>query len=362
MAARRRAKDRKPALPKGERELVEQCMEALQRVVPIERWKCRWPVQTRDGQTDALVELRLDGRPMEFALETKRGLRRAHVGPLAHLAHRIAKEGRDLVVCTERMPEAAGEALREAGIGYADLGGNAFLRAPGVYLHITGRPVATAKAQRALTGTEVRLLGVLLRDADAGEAVQKDLAARAGIALGAVGRARERLERARILTRMAKRKWRVTDREAGLRKFAEGWATVVRHKLHPKRYRRLGRERRGTHLGRVLEKNFRDLECLLGGERAAALLTDDLHTDHATLHTPPENQKRVVKALDLVPDEEGPITLLDRYGQGDRLALPVPTAPMAHPLLVWAECMTIPDERVARIAGQLYERFLEEAP
>jgi len=364
MATRRRAKDRETPLPEEapERELVERCMEALQRTAPIERWKCRWPARNKATRVDARVELRLDGQRLELAVEAKRGLRATHVGPLTHLAHRVAEDGRNLVVCTDRVPEALGEDLRRAGIGYVDLGGNAFLRGPGAFLLITGRPAVAAKTQGALTGTEVRLLGVLLRDADAGEAVQKDLAARAGIALGAVGRARERLEQAHILTRMAKRTWRVTDREAGLRRFAEGWATVVRHKLRPTRHRRLERGRRGKDLGRVLQKHLDDLGCLLGGERAAALLTEDLHTDHATLHTSPANRKHVAKALELVPDEEGPITLIDRYGQGDQLALPVTRVPMVHPLLVWAECTTVPDERVARIAARLYERFLEAAP
>ena len=355
MGKRRRAERNAPhAGGERERELIEGCLRALRGVAPVEKWKWGWTIQT-----DAILEIWIDARRFEFAVQLRRGIRAANVGPIVHAALAFEKAGRQLVICTDRIPDELGATLREHGVGYLDLGGNAYLRGAGLCVLVAGRRPIVPNARGALTGTDVRLLGVFLRDPDAGEIVQKELAARAGIALGAVGRARERLEEFRVLTRVDTRRWLVTDRDVGLRQFAEGWAAVVRHKLRPIRYRRLGRETRTNTLERQLRRSRRVRGCLLGGERAAAALTQGLRTDHATVHTPAGRGAALAKELKLVPDAEGAITVLERFGKGDQYHAAVP---LIHPLVVWAECVTVPDERVALVAAELRERYLEAAP
>jgi hypothetical protein len=260
---------------------------------------------------------------------------------------------------TERIPDALGEELRRNEVAYCDLGGNAYLRGPGLFVLVAGRrAVVGRRGRRHPTGTEVRLLGVFLRDRDAGELVQEELATRAGIALGAVGRGREALAGRGLLERTGERRWRVADRAEGLRLFAEGWAAVVRHKLRPRTYRMLVRETKGE-----LEERLRaadpELDVLLGGERAAGHLTGLLRTEHATLHVPPGGQRAVAGALTLVPDPQGPVVLLERYGRGDAWgAKGLPGVPLAHPLLIWAECLTVADERVIETAKRLHDEVL----
>lgn len=346
--------------PRADRDLLDACLEALQRLAPTQGGG---PViaHRRPGP-DLHMDLQLDGHDVAYAVEVKRALRPAHVGPLAHYARQLEERGERLMVCADRIPDKLGEELRTRDVAYIDLGGNMYLRAPGVYVMVTGRPPVEARRGRQnLTGTDVRLLGVFLRDPDAGEAVQTELAERAGVALGAVGRGREKLVRLGLLDRTAARRWAVNDRAKGLRRFAEGWAAVVRHKLRPRGYRMLETPGRGALEDR-LGRAGPELGCLVGGELAAEHLTRFLYTDHATLHVPADRQKEVTRALMLVPDEEGPITLLERYGRGDEYRLPeLPGTPLAHPLLVWAECLTIADERVAQTAGRLYRELVERA-
>lgn len=338
-------------------DLLEGCLAALQKVAPgVLRVRSLEPEGT--PRTDAILELELEGHPLRFVVETKHHLRTVHVGPLVHLARQL---GEPLLVCAARIPESIGRELREHQVAYLDLGGNAYLRGPGVYFLITGRrPLATQRGLRNLTGTEARLLWIFLRDADAGEAVQEDLARRADIALGAVGPGRQKLVDLRILEPVGKRQWRVVDRAAGLRRFGEGWGAVIRHKLKPRTYRALLLDE-PDELERRLEQGNPELGCLLGGERAAGHLTGDLRTEHATLHVLPNTQRATARALQLVPDAEGPLTLLERFGAGDEVRFPdLPGVPLVHPLLAWAECLTVPDERVAQVARELHEQLLED--
>ena len=52
-------------------------------------------------------------------------------------------------------------------------------------------------------------------------------------------------------------------------------------------------------------------------QRAAAHLTRHLETEQATLHVRAGRQKEVAKALTFVHEENGPLTLLERYGRGE---------------------------------------------
>lgn len=346
-----------PRTPQLEGEQIRRCLEPLRALVPIEIGKPGRP-EGRGQRPDQTVELVLDGQRARFVVEALTTLRLQQVAPLAHTARQLARRGQRLLVCTARIPDPLGQELRANGIAYMDRSGNAWLQAPGVYLLITGRPpLARRIGRQNLRGTDVRLLGVFLTQARAGEARQTELAQQAGIALGAVGAARERLAALGILEPLGPRHWHVRDREEGLRRFAEGWATVVRHRLAPRTYRRLG-DKGAQDLERRLKKLPPELGCLLGGELAAAGLTRHLTTERATLHVPHGLRDPLVDALALVPDEQGPLTLLDRYGLDDTHPVPAPRGPaLAHPLLVWAECLTVPDERVAQAAELLYTQL-----
>jgi len=355
----REAEDRRLA-PNGERNFVEGCMRALLELLPGQPGEREGLAPQAPG-VDGRLTLRLDGHKLDYAVETKRKMRKDHVGPLIHRARELEARGELLLLCADRVPDELGALLREHEVAYLDLGGNAYLHAQGLYVLITGRPaVAVERDRRNLTGTEARLLGVFLRDLDAGEVVQKELAQRAGIAFGAVGPGREKLVRLHILEQTGKRRWRMADRVEGLRRFADGWVAVVRHKLRPRRYRMLRPEGAGE-LEERMARLDPTLGCLLGGERAAGHLTRYLRTDHATLHVVPGEMRATAEALLLVPDEEGPVMLLDRYGCGDAYRAPdLPAVLLVNPLLVWAECQTVPDERVALAARHLYEERLLE--
>ena len=347
----------KPEALRGPRRaLLDDCVGVLRRVVGVEVGQ----EPAVDPAADLALRVRRDGVEVEYAAKVQRHLRDAHVGPLAHRARGLEQRGQRLLVLADRIPDRLGAVLRRHGIAYLDRGGNAHLDAPGLYVLIEGRrPAPRGRTVRALRGTDVRLLGLFLADPTAGTAVQTDLAERAGIALGAVGDARTRLERLGLLERAGKRDWRVLDRAEALRRFGEGWATLVRHKLDPRTYRMLRLAGRGS-IERRIQEARPQLACLLGGERAAAHLTRHLETDHVTLHVPPGRRKEAMEALGLVPDAGGTCILMDRYGAWDEQPARDPgDVPLAHPLLVWAECLTVPDERVAQAAALLFDDLQE---
>ncbi len=343
-------------------ELLEDCLDALRGRVQGLAYKLRRP-KANQPEIDAHVDVQLEGQKTRYAVQVKRVLREAHLGQITHLARRMSQgpghQDEQLLICARHVPRGLDAILQEKRIEYVDLGGNAFLRAPGLFVLVAGQrpPQVAGGGRRNLTGADIRLLGVFLRDPDAGAAIQQELANRAGVALGLIGKSRNKLVALQILEPDGKRRWRMADRAEGLRRFAEGWATTLRPKLHPRRYRLLELPAIGG-LEERLGAAGRELDCLLGGEQAAGRLTDWLRTDHATLHVPPGRQRAIATALKLVPDEEGAVTLLARYGRDDAYTQAGAPVPLIHPLFAWAECLTVPNDRVARTARKLYDEYL----
>ena len=344
------------------RDLLEACLDALRQHALCEA-RLREDQPSRPREAPRLrLEIELNGQVAQFDPEVLPTLRLAQVGPLVHRLRQLESQGLRPLICTARIPDPVGHELRAHRVAYLDRSGNAWLSAPGMRILVTGRPPAGGRADRlSLRGTEIRLLGVFLRDPAAGARIQTELAEQADIALGAVGSARDQLTRLGLLERTGERSWRVRDRAAGLERFGTGWAMAVRHKLRPQTYRVLDPLGRGDLEERIAATGSQ-LGCLLGGERAAAHLTGYLSTEHATLHVPQGQRKLLCSALALAPDPLGPVTMLDRYGLEDRYDLPrLPEVPLIHPLWIWAECLTLADERVVQTAARLYEQLLAAA-
>ena len=133
-------------------------MDVLEALVPVTDWTCEYNVQVANVRVDAKLTVCIAGHLHEFAVETKKRLDAPHVGPIAHRARLLANKDIRTVVCAARIPGARGHELREAGIGYIDCGGNAYLAGGGLHIFIDGRPPVVEEAKGGLRGTEARLL------------------------------------------------------------------------------------------------------------------------------------------------------------------------------------------------------------
>jgi hypothetical protein len=339
-------------------DLVQGCLDALRGHLP--RPEHLAVESYRDSNGEVTCTLELDGSRLEFLAIVQPRVDQP-TAPLAiQAARRVEQAGRRPLLFTRRVSEEVGREFRANAMAYVDLGGNAWIHGPGLRLLVTGRPPApTQTVDARLRGTTLRLLGEFLVDPASGTRTQTELSVRAGIALGAVGAARDQLTQVGLLDRTGPRHWRVRDRSTALDEFARGWATLVRPRLGARRYRLLAPSD-ASDLSDRIERHAVDLQLLVGGELAAGWLTSFLETEYATLHVPSDRHKEVARVLGLAPDGSGPIALVDQYGaihsgpSGE-----VGRAQIVHPLWIWAECATSGDERVAQVAQLVRAHHLD---
>lgn len=336
--------------------LVQECMEAVAPQIAITTWRWQELQGAKRRLADGRLHLTVAGRRVRMAVALRPSLRDVQLGPLAHLRAQVETGEEQLLVCSRRVGEQLGNRLRELGIAYLDTTGSAWFDVPGVVVRLAGRRAVKHVGLRSqLTGNDLRLLHVLMRDAATQDRNHRQLAAAAGIALGAVGKGLRALEARGLLRRRGANRWSLPDLAAAQARFADGWATVVRRRLEPMRCRPLD-----PLLIEGLPEKLVAVAggCLLGGELAAARMTGTLQTQCATLHVPGETQAEVASALRLVEDPGGPITLVARFGMGDAFADgQLPGLLLAHPLLVHAELIAIGDERLSTVAAAIWRQL-----
>jgi len=264
------------------------------------------------------------------------------------------------ILLTDYVPGVQAHRLRERGVAFADRRGNVHVWGPGLYVWVTGnRPTARAtRGPGLMRAGAARVLFVLLQDPRRARDPYRELAAQAGVAPDTVHRVFHDLEAKGHLKTMA-------DRErilARLPELHERWITAyedaLRPKLLPKRCHRL-KGGQVEDLRLALVDGGSVAVGLLGGEAAAAELTQTLRPTTATIHVDPGEQHTVMQALGLVPAPDGPIILLNRFGTmnewqetGGRAVR------LADPLLIHAELLRIGDDRARTAAAEIYERFI----
>src|SRR6266571_1772538 len=142
------------------------------------------------ARPDATIEIKRDGKRFRFPVEIK-AVDRAVA--LAHAKHQLQPFGRDGVLVTPYLTaELANHCREKLDLQFIDAAGNAYLRAPGLYVLVRGQrphgPVTAAiGAHRGGTATGLRVGFALLCKPELLNAPYREIVAAAGVALGAVG-------------------------------------------------------------------------------------------------------------------------------------------------------------------------------
>lgn len=305
-----------------------------------------------------MVEVRVASTRHRLLPEAMPRIGPAQLGAIEMLAGAPAAKGDRRVFFALRIDDRAALVLERMGVEFVGADGHVHLRAPGLFVRVAPQRPKPLRAPRSrCSASDLRLLHVLLRDGGTAGRTHRMLADDAGIALGAVGAGLRNLESMQLLERLATTEFDVVDVDRAQAAFAEGWASCLRRKLRPVRFR-LAKASETTAAIRLL-RPFHDA-VLLGGELAAARTTGLFRTESTTLHVNPSARNEIVRALGLLPDDHGPIHVLDRFGRRDGVDDPISAdSLLAHPLLVHAELARLVDERVVEARAAVWNAWKE---
>jgi hypothetical protein len=296
---------------------------------------------------DQLIGVRYGGQELLFAAEVRRGLRPVTLGAVLHLLDAI--EERTLLVADYVTPQMADE-FRLRGVNFIDTAGNAYLETKPLLIWVKGqRPleiVPPPTRGRVFQPGGLQLLFTLLCNPKWADLPYRELAKLAGVAHGTVGWVIAELPKMGFLAgRKGNR--RLQDVERLVQQWVEGYARTLKPKLLLGRFE-------PTRETWVAKDAVKPGKVLVGGEWAAAELTGYLKPQTATFYLK-EDLKDFVINNRLRKDPDGTVECLKRFWNFE---YPWDHPGFAPPLLIYADLLTIGDNRTIETGRLLYDRFI----
>ncbi|MCX5791884.1 MAG: type IV toxin-antitoxin system AbiEi family antitoxin [Elusimicrobia bacterium] len=246
------------------------------------------------------------------------------------------------------------EHCRALGLQFIDTAGNAYLKAGGMYIYITGhkRNLADMPAanDRATTATGMRVVFSLICRPELLNAPYREIAAAAGVALGTVGWVFIALQkRGHLLTDKRKRR-QFVDIQRVIEEWALNYPVRLRPKLTAQRFHAPAAD---------WWKNVRleKYAARFGGEVAGDILTKYRNPGEVLIYLPGDPGRLIIDNR-LKADPDGEVEIVEQFWHLDLKTKENRTVP---PLLVYADLLATPDARNHEVAKLVYERYIKNA-
>lgn len=346
-------------LSERENQLLHDALAALRRATGLNADVLAGePMKRHGARPDATIEVKRDGKRFRFLVAIK-AVDRAVA--LATAKQRLEPFGRQgLLVAPYLTAELANHCREKLDLQFIDTAGNAYLRAPGLYVLIRGErpgdPRVTAIRTRAGgTATALRIVFALLCKPGLLNAPYREIVAAAGVALGAVGWVFVDLQKRGFVTggnRAHNR--RMLERGRLIEEWVTNYPVKLRPRLNPRRFRAQDPD--------FWQRTRLTGGALWGGEVAAHKLTRHLKPATCTIYVDPaagrEGITRIVQEHRLRADPGGDVEILDKFWKFP----PGEWPDLVPPLLVYADLMATLDPRNLQIAKQIRNEHIENVP
>jgi len=312
----------------------------------------RWKAPT-GAKADGRVVLRTPRGPVELRAELKK----------SHLTREvvervIADSSKHLIPLLLLAPYVGaplGDRLADARVNFIDHEGNCHIRIGDQYV---ARVQRKSRARRTARDKGVRAPGyqvlfTLLAEQNLLHESVRAIAERADVSRQAVSDMLLRFVEEQWATRRGRTyEWVPHRRRHALDAWLSGYATTLRPHLRTGSFRTPMVE--PAALEDWLETRLAGIDFRYGGTAAAERLHSHYRGHQTVLHlTGPAEP--VVRALEAIPDERGPLVLL---GVPSLAAFDVRREPVVHPLLVYTELIVGTDDRAVEAAQMIRERYL----
>lgn len=278
--------------------------------------------------------------------------------PAALIAKEVSKYGAGTVLVTDHLTEKKAKTLRELGIEFFDMAGNAYLDRDGMHVWVSGKKYPFWQHLDAIDGraaferSGLKVTFSLITQLNLVNQPYRQIAEASGVALGTVKRVMDSLQKMGNLQESASQRHLLIDE-----KFLDDWTQAYINRLMPKLD--LGPVTAGVKITDQALKSLKGSACW-GGESAAEHYTQYLKPKDRTLYLAKDAQTTVMNQLRLKRPSP-----FNEEGSGGVVHLRTQFWPQqtsadiyAHPLVVYADLLATPDARNFDTARMLYEKHL----
>jgi len=347
-----------------EQDILKQALRALRKETGLCLYVEKTEVRINGCQVDALVKL--DEGETVFAAEVKKWAQQANLGALINKVKNLPEHG---VLIADYVDHKMAEKLRQENVQFIDTVGNAYINVPPVYVYVKGNRRETPDkfkainigAKRAFEPTGLKVIFAFLCQPDLVNTAYREIAEKAGVAVGTVGWVINGLKAANFIRDKGKKQGR---RIINYQKLLDRWVEAYPEKLRPKQL--IGKFIADTPYW-WKEFDIQKYDAYWGGEIAAAKYTDYLKPQVATvyLHDIALTQflvdTRLRKVTDWVDDNATtviiyrtfwPENITEHYTNVQK--------ELVHPILAYADLVATGDTRNIETARRIYDEHIAQ--
>jgi hypothetical protein len=345
------------SLPAGTRrsasKLIDEALAALQQKTGI---TSAGLVASGQDAADASVDLIHASGTASYLVECKSVLDRK--AQADQIRRKLDANGRLGLFVAPYVSKELAEYCRVNGLQFIDTHGNAYLRAHGLFVFITGEKSALGQTnvrppKGLTTAAGLRVVFALLCKPDFINAPLKDIAGAAGVALGTAYNVLEDLSgRGFLINGGGAPRRRLLERRRLMEEWVINYPSTLRTRLHGRRFS-------AADANWWQNVDLQPLASTWGSEVAASKMIHHLRPASQTIYAPPADVDRVTSALvkqyRLRADQDGSIEILEKFWHWDAADTPG----LAPPLLVYADLMALLDPRARETAELIKERYID---
>ena len=306
----------------------------------------------KTNKEDAALTIWQEDYQIEFKVEVKVFINRARLGVIQNQLREI---GDRALLITEYVNPTLMETMENNGINFIDTVGNAFIKAPPLFVKIKGNKLErrnTAKMiGKTFNAAALQVIFTLLCNPGIERRTIRTIEGNAGVAIGTVHKTiQELVEQGFMLGRNFQRYKLIKKKE-----LLELWTTLYQEKLKPKFFI----EKYKTDYEQINNMHLLNFKALWGGEAAAAKLTNYLQPFIYTVYIG-ERQGEFILRNRLKKHPQGNLELVKKFWNFENYEYP----DITHPILIYADLLATGDPRNIETAQIIYEkdvvRYIQE--
>jgi len=344
----------------SERGLLNAGLRKLREIIGASATTKRVRQTTRSTTIDAIIELHLASNDVANAcVEVKRTLRPAHLAEIEYRRQQCRAQFPDceFLLVTTAVSEPLARQLRDRGLWFVDLAGNAYVEVPDQLLvFVVGQKLSNGRLpqpKQRLSEQAGRVLFQFVRHGPRVRFTYRDVVGATGVSLGVVSKLVARWREESLIHRTRAGEYEIVRAADLLQLWCSAFSEQLRYKILIGCYRSV----HSDDLGRLLELPGMD-SVVVGGEFAAGLLTGHLRSKKVHLYVPAQDSPALRKSLALAPSESGEVELLVAFSTELAGGKTVQVPALAHPALLYAELVSSSDDRVAETALRIRQEHL----
>lgn len=346
-----------------EQEVLDRAIHAVERETGLRLDVTQREVRIGDRQVD--IYIRFEPGDRTLAVEIKKWAQHVNLGAVINQVKQLPQEG--LLVADYVNPQMA-DKLRKAGVQFIDGAGNAYFNQPPVYVFATGNRQAEPHfmptkegAKRAFEPKGLMVIYAFLLDPELINAPYREIAERAGVAVGTVAAVLKGLKAVGMIRGTGDKQPR---RLTHYHKLLDRWVEAYPEKLKPKQ---LVGEFVANDPDWWEKIDIRNYDGYWGGEIAGAKYTGHLTPAVATVYVPDHARTRLLrdarlhKATEWIEAGGGMVEIYRPFWPepGDNNDTEVSEG-LVPPLLAYADLVATGDARNLDVAQRIYHGHIAQ--